>query len=213
MANRTPLLLNPNIPFAHNRLLQVLLTVFILFWIWMALWPTNRMQWMLENILVAAAVLLLALTYRAFPLTNRSYLLIVTFLCIHTFAAHYTYQQTPFDVWLKAAFHTQRSYFDRVVHLLFGLLLVVPAQEALIRLARLRRVWAYALPVSVILSMSAIFEILEMWVALVAGGAGQDYVGLQGDVFDSIKDIQMGFAGAVLTMGTIAWMKRRRSRQ
>ncbi|MBU7315413.1 DUF2238 domain-containing protein [Paenibacillus oleatilyticus] len=202
-------LTDPDIPFSRNIILHLLLAVFVVFWIVMAISPTDRIQWLMENLLVVAAFFTLLFTYKAFRFSNLSYLLIFLFLCAHTFAAHYTYQNTPVDQWLKASFQLQRSYFDRVVHFLFGLLLTYPLRELLTRAAGLRNFWSYGIPVMTMLGCSALFENVEMGAALVAGQAGADYVGLQGDVFDTQKDMSLGFTGALLSMITLAIILRK----
>ncbi|TVY10674.1 DUF2238 domain-containing protein [Paenibacillus cremeus] len=164
----------------------------------------------MENILVLAAVIFLTILSRKFPLSNQSYFLIFIFLCFHTYAAHYTYDGTPFDRWLKENFHAQRSYFDRVVHFLFGLLLAPVLKEVLVRTNRLKGLWIYALPVACVFALSAFFEILEMFVALFGGSAGEDYMGLQGDIYDSQKDMGLGLLGGACTMGWLAWRQKHR---
>lgn len=202
-------LLDPDIPFSRNIILQLLLAVFVVYWIVMAISPTDRTQWLMENVLVVAAFFTLLFTYKAFRFSNLSYLLIFLFLCVHVFAAHYTYQNTPVDQWLKASFHLQRSYFDRVVHFLFGLWLTYCLRELFIRAAGLRNFWSYGIPVMTMLGFSALFEIVEMGAASTAGQAGADYLGLQGDVFDTQKDMLMGFVGALISMGALAIILRK----
>jgi putative membrane protein len=206
------ILANKVIKFKQNWFLQLLIVIFTLFWIIMAISPTDRTQWYIENILSIATVLVLIFTYRKFRFTNLSYLLMFLLLCFHTFAAHYTYQNTPFDVWLKATFHTERSYFDRVVHCIFGLCFAYPFREVMTRLVKLRGLWSYVIPVAFILSSSAIFEIIEMGAAYIAGQVGQEYVGLQGDVFDSHKDMLLGWMGSMISMLVLFLFQKVRSR-
>lgn len=196
----------PDIPFSRNRLLHWLIGVYAVLWAILAIAPLDRMQWLMENLLPVGAVVALACTYRKFRFSNVSYILIFVFLCIHTFAAHYTYQNTPVDVWIKAVMHTQRSYFDRFVHFFFGLLMAYPFREVLMRLAGLRGFWSYVLPAALVFAFSSLFEIIEMFVALAAGQAGANYIGLQGDIFDSQKDMGLGLAGAFVSMGILAWV-------
>lgn len=210
--NQANILMDTNIPFVRNQLLQLIIVVFILYWGAMAFAPTDRSLWLIESILPVAVSLVLAFTYKKFRFSNLSYLFMFIFLCLHTFAAHYTYQNTPFDEWLKAAFHTKRSYFDRVVHLTFGLFWTYPFRELLTRAARLRSFWSYAVPAAVVISLSATFEIIEFVVALIAGQSGQNYVGLQGDIFDTQKDMALNFIGAIVSMGLLAWMMWRREK-
>jgi putative membrane protein len=187
------------VDFSHNKLLHVIILVFISFWGIMAVSPTDRKLWFLENILTILLFIFLWFTYKKFHFSNSAYIMIFVFLCLHTYAAHYTYQGTPIDMWLKTTLHTHRSYFDRFVHLAYGLLVVYPFREVLTRLTALRGFWLFTTPIAYILSLSAIFEIIEMIVAILAGQVGQEYVGLQGDMFDSEKDMGLAFVGAVIS--------------
>lgn len=205
-------LLRHNTPFSKNRLLQLMILIYAVFWGVYAFSPVDRTQWLIENILPAAIVIALAFTYKKFTFSNLSYLWIFLFLCVHNYAAHFTYQQTPFDMWLKSSFQTQRSYFDRVVHCLFGFMWVYPVREMLIRAAKVRGFWTYIVPVTFVFSLSSTFEVIEMLAALMVGGqAGETYVGLQGDPFDTQKDMGLALIGAILSIGilaVIAWRRK-----
>ncbi|CAG7652344.1 DUF2238 domain-containing protein [Paenibacillus allorhizosphaerae] len=198
--------------FSRNYLLQFLIAAYAVYWIALAFHPTNRGQWLMENLIPIATIAFLGWTYRKFQLSNLSYVLLFIFLCLHTYAAHFTYQNTPVDMWLKSAIHTKRSYFDRVVHFAFGLLLAYPLREAMIRIAGIRGKWTYIISAAVILTFSAIFEIIEAIVAILAGSFGAQYIGLQGDMFDSEKDMVMGFAGAIIAMGFLAFLHKRQKK-
>ncbi len=203
MTRRMNMVMTNNIPFTRNYQLQFMLAIYLVFWIVTAISPTDRTQWFIESILPVGTIILLAATMKRFQFSNLSYLLMLFFLILHTYAAHYTYQHTPFDIWLKSHFHTQRSYFDRVVHFAFGLFLTYPIRELLTRVATIRRFWSYGVPVAVVFSFSALFEVVEMVVALMAGQAGADYIGLQGDIFDTQKDMSLGLLGGIVSMGIL----------
>ncbi|MFD0670103.1 DUF2238 domain-containing protein [Cohnella sp. GCM10027633] len=192
-------------PFSRNRPLQFMTFAFIVYFGWMAIAPSDRMQWFANNTPLIAVVLALAFTYRRFRFSNRSYLLLLLFFCLHVYAAHYTYETTPFDAWLKTAFHTRRSYYDRFVHLAFGLLVVYPIREFATAKMKFHSFWSYALPVVFVLAFSGLFEILEWVAASVAGQGGEaKFVGLQGDPFDTQKDMVLGLIGAIATIGMMA---------
>ncbi|MWC28022.1 DUF2238 domain-containing protein [Paenibacillus sp. MMS18-CY102] len=194
-------------PFKHNHWLQLLIGLYIIDWAVMAISPTNRLQWLAENVLIVVAITFLAFTYRSARLSNRSYLLILIFLCLHTYAAHFTYEETPFDHWLKTKFHTHRSYYDRVVHLAFGLCWALPFREWLMSKLHIRGIWTYIMPAVVVLSFSGLFEIMEMLAALAGGKGGEArFIGLQGDVLDTQKDMSLGLIGGIIAMGILAWM-------
>src|SRR6266446_3666279 len=81
--------------FSKNRLLQVLVAWYAVVWVATSLAPLDRHDWLLENLLVVAALAVLIGTYRVFPLSDLSYLLITAFLTLHAIGAHYTYSEVP----------------------------------------------------------------------------------------------------------------------
>lgn len=184
-----------------RRLLQGLLLWYGVFWTWLAIEPFNRRDWLLENLLVLAAVALLILTYRWFQFSSLSYCLIAVFMTLHAVGAHYTYAEVPVGYWLKDLFGLSRNPFDRMVHFAFGALWGYPVREWLMRLAGARGPWSYYLPVSSILAQCALFEVIESVIAvLVSPELGSAYLGTQGDEWDAQKDMASAFGGAVLSM-------------
>ena len=195
-------------------LLAILLVVVLRSW-WGAHHPSD---WWLENALVAAALALLAGTYRVLPLSRISYGLIFIFLCLHEVGAHWTYAEVPYDEWTKALFGTsfneifglERNHFDRLVHFLYGLLLTYPIRELFVRVADVRGFWGYFLPLDVVMSTSMLYELIE-WAAAVGfgGDLGIAYLGTQGDVWDAHKDMALASLGALIAMSVIALINAR----
>jgi putative membrane protein len=184
-----------------THLTSALLFCYGLFWTWLAIAPVNRRDWILENVLALALVVLLVLTYRRFRFSDVSYGLIAFFMALHAVGAHYTYAEVPFGFWLKDLFSLSRNPFDRIVHFAYGALLAYPLREALIRLAGVRGLWSYYLPASLILAQSGLFEIIESVVsAFVSPELGSAYLGTQGDEWDAQKDMASAFGGAALAM-------------
>ena len=198
--------------FRDHRLLQVLAVVYALVWVITAISPLDRHDWWLENLLVFAVMAVLIGTYRMFPLSDLSYLLITAFLMLHAIGAHYTYSEVPFGFWIQRTFGFTRNPFDRIVHLSFGLLLAYPIREVFLRVANARGFWAYYLPLDVTLAFSAVYEIMEMVIAtMVAPGTGDAWLGTQGDVWDAQKDMGMAALGALLCMCATALIRRFRA--
>ena len=187
--------------FRQSRLLQSLMVWYLAVWVITAVNPLDRKDWVLENVLAVTLVAALVLSYRRFPLSDISYLLITLFLTLHAVGAHYTYSEVPLGYWLKDWGHFSRNHFDRVVHFCFGLLMAYPVREVFLRVASTRGFWAYYLPLDVTLAFSAIYEIIEMLVAVViAPSAGEAYLGTQGDIWDAQKDMALAGFGALLCM-------------
>ncbi len=200
--------------FRDHRLLQGLVAWYAVVWIVTAIAPLDRHDWVLENLLVALAVLLLIGTYRVFPLSDLSYLLIAAFMTLHAVGAHYTYSEVPLGFWLRDHLGFGRNPFDRVVHASFGLLMAYPIREVFLRVANARGFWAYYLPLDVTLAFSALYETMEMVVAtMVAPGTGDAWLGTQGDVWDAQKDMGLAALGALTCMVVTATLRTLRARQ
>lgn len=187
------------------RLLQGLSAWYGLLWTGLAISPYDRQDWLLENVLALAAVTALVVTYRRFQFSSLSYVLITTFLSFHAVGAHYTYAEVPFGFWLQQNFGFSRNPYDRLVHFSYGLLLVLPLREVLVRLAGVTGFWSYYLPVSGTLAQSGLFEIVEAVVAeIVSPDLGAAYLGMQGDPWDAQKDMAAALVGALTTMLLVA---------
>jgi putative membrane protein len=143
------------------------------------------------------------------------------FLCIHELGAHYTYAEVPYDRWcadltgvsFNKTFGLHRNHFDRLVHLSYGLFLVYPVREVLIRLTPLRGFWAVFMALNIMLSTSAIYELVE-WIggAYLGDDTSRAFIGAQNDPWDSQKDMALAVAGAcftMLVMGVFTLKKRR----
>ena len=206
------------LPFRYNPFLHKLCALFLIVFVLSAIHPVMLADWALENLLVLLFVGLLVATYRQLQLSELSYLLICLYLCMHEWGAHHMYANVPMGEWMKAAFHTVRNDYDRVCHFAFGLLLAYPEREILMRKARLNGAWALWLPVLASLGFGAAYEILEAIAAnLSSPEVGDAFLGLQGDPWDTHKDMFMGFAGALVAMSTVAciesFQRTRRARE
>lgn len=179
----------------------LLLAVFLCTWSWAAWQPLHPDDWLLENYLVFFWLPVLLVTARVFRLSDVSYGCITLFMCLHVLGSHYTYAEVPFGYTLQEWIGADRNMYDRLVHFCFGLLLAYPVREVLVRIARLRGFWAYFFPVDIMLSVSALYEIIE-WraAAMVAPDLGLAFLGTQGDVWDAQKDMALAGAGAILAM-------------
>ena len=190
-------------------------------WTVLAIAPYDRADWALENVLIVVAVGVLVATRRVLPLSNASYGLLFAFLCLHAVGAHYTYSLVPWDDALRSMsgaslselFGSTRNHYDRVVHLAYGLLLVLPLREWLMRHAGVRGFWSYFLPMDLVLSTSALYELIEWAAALLfGGGLGAAFLGTQGDEWDAHKDMALAALGALIATLMIWAVNRARGR-
>ena len=183
--------------------------LFAVEWTALAISPLHFSDWVLENVLTVVAVIVLAVTFKSFPLSRISYTLIFIFLCLHTIGAHYTYAEVPYNVWSQNLFGTsindfmgwERNHFDRLVHFSYGLLLAYPVRELFLRIVNVKGIWGYLLPLDLTMSTSMLYELVEWAVAESFGGElGMAYLGTQGDVWDAHKDMALASLGALIAM-------------
>jgi putative membrane protein len=196
-------------PSAQNRFPRALFVIYGLVWLAMAIAPRDWPTWALENLPVIVTVAILVATRTRFTFSPASYLLIVLFLLLHTYGARYGYANTPAGNWARDAFGLRRNYYDRVVHCAFGLLLVLPIRELLLRSAGVSRVAAGWLAWALVVAGSSVFEVLEAFLAeTISPGAGPDWLGAQGDEWDAQLDMIMATAGAGVTLLVVWWRER-----
>ncbi len=152
-------------------------------------------------------------SYKKLPLSRVSYTLIFVFLSLHEIGAHYTYSEVPYDSWFQGlsgqSFNDilgwERNNFDRVIHFCYGLLLAYPVREIFLRVANVRGFWGYFLPLDLTMSSSMMFELFEWGAAALFGGElGMAYLGTQGDIWDSHKDMALASLGALMAMAFTA---------
>lgn len=201
-----------SLPFRENRFLHWICAGVVIVFALAAYHPDTVFDWALENSLVFAFLAVFALTYRKFAFSDLSYLLMLAYLCIHEFGAHYKYSDVPLGEWLKPILHTTRNHYDRISHFSFGLLTSYPLREIAIRVLRVKGRWRYYLPVECVLAMSSIYEMMEAYMAtILSPERGEEFVGMQGDMWDSQEDMFVAGLGAVVGVLIIAFLVRRRA--
>jgi putative membrane protein len=197
------------------RLPSVLLILFTVIWLALAITPVSRQDWLLENLLVFIAVPVLVMTRHHLRFSDASYVGLFVFFVLHAIGAHYTYALVPYDQWwevlavntLNELLGWERNHYDRLVHFMYGVLLLPPSVELLDKYAPARGLWRSIVPVAFVMSHSVIFELVEWCAALiVAPDLGNAYLGTQGDQWDAQQDMALATLGAVLSM---LWLRFR----
>jgi putative membrane protein len=187
------------LPLRMRHRVHLLAILFIVLWIVAAIAPVDRVEWWEANIPIAGVLVIVAASYRWWPLSDLSYALIAIFEILAVLGAHYTYERMPVGQWLQQLFGATRNPYDRAVHFGVGLLLAYPVRENLVRVARTRPPWTYLLPVTIIMAASSLWEIFEVFYGIGMHANG-DYVGTGGDPFDSQHDMACALAGASVAM-------------
>ncbi len=169
----------------------------VLIWSWIA--PHERLTWWMEALPVLIAVPLLALTIQRFPLTPMLYCLIWVHCVILLVGAHYTYALVPIGDWARDSLGLSRNPYDRLGHLVQGLVPALVARELLIRLTPLRPgAWLFSIVTLSTLGISAGYELIEWLSVEILDGDAESFLGQQGDVWDAQKDMAIALFGAII---------------
>ena len=172
---------------------------------------TNVTNWMIENTLTFILIGFLIFTYKTFKFSSLSYIFIAIYLSLHVYGSEYTYAENPFGYWLKELFHFSRNHYDRIVHFSFGFMLAYPMRDYFMNKMKFPAWVCWTLPVEITISFSCLYEIIEWMVADVFfPKEGDAYLGLQGDIWDSQKDMFMALCGALSITLIILIIKRLR---
>lgn len=198
------------IPRPHLALLTTVLVVIL----WSRWRPYDPFTWWLEVSPALAGLALLLGTYRRFRFTTLCYTLIAIHICVLCVGGHYTYARVPFFDYLRPLFAWQRNNYDRVGHLMQGFVPAIIAREVLLRLQVLRRTkWLPFLVLSICLAISALYELIEWCTALLSGAAANDFLGSQGDVWDTQEDMCCALVGALVALVSLSALHNRAIRK
>ena len=173
--------------------------------VWSGIAPADRTTWVLEVFPIFIAVPLLVATARRFPLTPLTYRLIFVHALVLMLGGHYTYAEVPLGFWIQDLFGFGRNHYDRIGHFAQGFVPAVIAREILIRCSPLKPgKWLFVIVLCVCLAISACYEFIEWWSALIGGSAADAFLGTQGDPFDTQADMFMALIGAVVAQLLLA---------
>ena len=174
----------------------------------------DRTTWILEVLPIFIGVPILIATRRRFPLTPLLYWLIFLHALILMFGGHYTYARVPLGFWIQQALDFSRNPYDRIGHLAQGFVPAILAREVLLRRTPLvRGGWLFFLVTSVCLAFSACYEFAEWWSAVIGGSAATDFLGTQGDPWDTQWDMFCALLGAIAAQVLLArWHDRQLAR-
>ena len=166
--------------------------------------PYDRLTWLMEVAPVLIALPLLISTRERYPLTTLLYVLIFVHGLVLIVGGAYTYARVPLGHWVQEAFDLSRNPYDKLGHFMQGFVPATIAREILLRGNHVhgRRMTAF-LCVCVALAISAFYELVEWWSALALGQGADEFLGTQGDPWDTQSDMLMALMGAVVALVTL----------
>jgi len=172
--------------------------------------PYDRPTWALEVAPVVIALPVLWVTYRRFPLTTLLYVCIFAHALILMLGGAYTYARVPLGFQIAEIFDLQRNPYDRIGHFFQGFVPALVAREILIRgeYVRSRKMLAFIV-VCMVLAVSATYELTEWGVALAIGQGAVEFLGTQGDPWDTQADMFFALIGAITALALLARIQDR----
>jgi len=167
--------------------------------------PYDNFTWFLEAVPVLIALPLLFVTRARFPITRLGYRLLFLHGVVLLVGAHYSYARVPAGFYFQELFELSRNHYDRLGHIMQGFVPAIIAREILLRMNVIaKRSWLFFLVSCVCLAISAFYELIEWWVAVLAQGASVEFLGTQGDVWDTQWDMFLALIGAVVAQVGLA---------
>ena len=174
----------------------------------------DRATWWMEVAPVLIAAPILAATYERFPLTTLLYVLIALHAFVLILGGAYTYARVPLGSWLQEAFSLSRNPYDKIGHFMQGFVPAMVAREILIRAGHIARGrMANFLAICVALAVSSVYELIEWWAALALGQGAEQFLGTQGDPWDTQSDMFMALLGAGSALAALARLHDRQMRR
>lgn len=176
--------------------------------------PYDRLTWFMEVLPVLIAAPILITTRGKLPLTSLVYVLIAIHGLILIYGGAYTYARVPAGFWLQELLGFERNPYDRIGHLAQGFVPAMVARELLLRVFRIEgRKTVFFLVICIALAISAFYELIEWWAAVAMGGSADEFLGTQGDVWDTQWDMFLALTGAILALLALGrWHDRQLAR-
>jgi len=175
--------------------------ILLLVLIYTGVYTGDRITWLMEVTPVVIVVALLLATHQRYPLTSLLYILIFFHALILMVGGMYTYAKVPIGFEVQALFDLSRNPYDKLGHFFQGLVPALAAREILLRghYVQGRKMTAF-LVCCIALAISATYELIEWWAALAMGQGADDFLGTQGDPWDTQSDMFCALLGALTTV-------------
>lgn len=185
----------------RTHILSFALVVLVGLLAWSGWQPYDRVTWFMEVAPIFLAVPLLMTSYRRFPLTHLLYACIFVHAVILLVGGAYTYARVPLGFQLADWLGLHRNPYDKIGHFAQGFVPAMVAREILIRGKHVAMgKMLNFLVICVVLAISASYELIE-WAAAVALGQGADeFLGTQGDPWDTQSDMLFALMGAIAAL-------------
>ena len=190
------------------------IAVFLGVLIWSGINPKDFATWCLEVAPAVIGAAILWFTRERFPLTPLVYVLILVHCVILIVGGHYTYAEVPIGDWFRELTDGTRNNYDKLGHFAQGFVPAIVAREVVIRLEVFNSIrWRDFFIVCFCLGMSAFYELIEWWVALLSEEAADAFLGTQGYAWDTQSDMGWALFGALVALLLLSRLHDRQLRE
>lgn len=181
--------------------------------LWSGWNPHDRLTWLMEVLPVMLVLPVLWVTQRRFPLTDILLIGIFLHCAVLMLGGAYTYARVPLGFALQDLFDLDRNPYDKIGHFFQGLVPALAARELYIRHAVVNgRGWLAFLVMCTALAISAVYELIEWSAALIMGQGADEFLGTQGDVWDTQSDMFLAMIGAMAAITLFSWLQDKQIR-
>jgi putative membrane protein len=194
----------------NGRLITVGSMLVLALLLWSGIQPYDRATWIMETLPAMIVLPVLWATRRRFPLTPLLYVLVFLHCAVLIIGGAYTYARVPAGFMVQEWFDLARNPYDKLGHFMQGFVPALAARELFIRLRVVNgKTWLAFLSVCVVMTVSALYELLEWAAALVMGQGADEFLGTQGDVWDTQSDMFYALIGAIMALTVLSRLHNR----
>lgn len=162
--------------------------------------PFDRIIWFLEVFPVFIGLAILIPTYNKFRLSDLAYFIIFLHCLVLIWGGYHTYSRNPLFGYLKDLLDLQRNHYDRLGHFFQGVTPAIIGREVLLRKTPLKDSgWLFFIVTSISLALSAFYEFIEWWIAVISETSAHEFLATQGDIWDTQWDMFMALLGAIIS--------------
>lgn len=198
----------------HSREPWVLLLLLAVVYTISGWQPSDRPTWWMEVAPVFLVLPVILVVEQRIGFTSLSLRLLAFEGLLVAVGAHYTYSHVPLGFWVSDLLGFERNHYDRFGHFMQGVVPALVMRELLLRTSPLRRgAWLFVIVSALCLAMSAIYEFVEWGAAVIFADGATEFLGTQGDPWDSQWDMFLALNGSILAQLLLARVHDRQMRE
>lgn len=169
--------------------------------VWSGLHPYDRTTWVLEVFPIAIALPIMWNTYQRCPLTTLLYIAIFLHAAVLMLGGAYSYARVPLGFEIAELLGLSRNPYDKIGHFFQGLVPALVAREILIRANTVRgKKMLSFIVLCIVLAISATYELIEWGAAIALGQGADEFLGTQGDPWDTQSDMLLALIGGATAL-------------